>query len=84
MAKNMRGEREFILECEREEGERRSERRQIWRKTDGLTERENTKTGSGWDIVWQKAMARRELDANNMQMMQAMKCAGEAKSLVRK
>lgn len=46
-AKNMRGEREFILECEREEGERRSERRQIWRKTDGLTERENTTTGSG-------------------------------------
>lgn len=37
-------------------------------------------------MVWQKAMARWEIeiDANNMQMMQVMKSAGEAKSLVRK
>lgn len=46
--------------------------------------RENTTTGSGWDIVWQKAMAHWEIDANNMQMMQAMKSAGEENILVKK
>lgn len=34
--------------------------------------------GSGRDTVWQKAATRWEIDANNMQMMQARKCAGGA------
>lgn len=32
------------------------------------------------EILWQKAIARCEKDANNMQMMQDLKSAGEAES----
>lgn len=37
-----------------------------------------------WRRVWQKQIAHCEIDANNMQMMQKMKCAGEAKTPVTK
>lgn len=59
-----RGRKEIIVEENRWAEEKREN---MWKINVG-------------EILWQKAIARCEKDADNMQMMQDMKSAGEAES----
>lgn len=63
---------------------RKEREKHIRSQTDGLTQwAKAQQPRSGWDVAWQKAIARWEIDANYVQMMQEMKSAVKAGSLVR-